>query len=98
MSSEEAIGFLWEDEPVNPVTLARYRKVALRLKNILEEYGISEILESVDGKRRIVPDKVQCDLYDYFAGKADLFKGSYLSNYSWGETTLAELSGQYLSR
>ena len=69
-----------------------------QLKNILEEYGISEILESVDGKRRIVPDKVQCDLYDYFAGKTDLFKGSYLSNYSWGETTLAELSGQYLSR
>ena len=98
VTSEEAIAFLWEDEPSSPVTLARYRKVALRLKNILEEYGISEILESVDGKRRIVPDKVQCDLYDYFAGKTDLFKGSYLSNYSWGETTLAELSGQYLSR
>ena len=31
VSSEEAIGFLWENEPANPVTLARYRKVALRL-------------------------------------------------------------------
>ncbi len=97
VSSEEAISFLWESEPVNPVTLARYRKVALRLKNILEEYGISEVVEVVDGKRRIVPEQVQCDLYDYLSGKEEfsqLFKGNYLTNYSWGETTLAELMGE----
>ncbi len=100
VSSEEAIGFLWEDEPVSPVTLARYRKVALRLKNILEEYGISDIVESVDGKRRIVMEKVRCDLYDYLSGKeeyANLFKGSYLTNYSWGETTLGELIGDRMA-
>lgn len=96
VSSDEAISFLWENESVNPVTLARYRKVALRLKNILEEYGISDVIESVDGKRRIVPDKVRCDLFDYLSGKEEyskLFKGSYLTNYSWGENTLAELMG-----
>lgn len=95
VSSEEAISFLWEDEPVNTVTLSRYRKVALRLKNTLEEYGISDVIESVDGKRRIVMENVQCDLYNYLSGKeeyAQLFKGSYLTNYSWGETTLGELS------
>lgn len=99
VTSEEAISFLWEDEPVNPVTLARYRKVALRLKNMLEEYGISDIVEVIDGKRRIVTEKVQCDLYDYLSGKeeyAQLFKGSYLTNYSWSETTLAELTGEML--
>ena len=94
VTSAEAIGFLWENEPANAITLARYRKVALRLKNILEEYGIADAVESVDGKRRIVTDKVRCDLYDYLSQKeeyAQLFKGSYLSNYSWGETTLGEL-------
>lgn len=99
VSSEEAISFLWEDEPANSVTLARYRKVALRLKNILEEYGIPHIVESVNGKRRLATDKVQCDLYDYLSGReefAQLFKGSYLSNYSWGENTLAELMGDHL--
>lgn len=99
VTSEEAIGFLWEEEPVSPVTLARYRKVALRLKNTLEEYGISEVMESVDGKRRIVPERVRCDLYDYLSGRkehARLFKGSYLANYSWGENTLAELTGEML--
>lgn len=99
VTSEEAISFLWEDEPVSSVTQARYRKVALRLKNILEEYGIPDIVESVDGKRRIVADKVQCDLYDYLTGKEEyipLFKGSYLTNYSWAEATLGELSGEHL--
>ena len=79
--------------------MARYRKVALRLKNILEEYGISEVVEAVDGKRRIVPEKVKCDLYDYLSGReeyAQLFKGSYLANYSWGENTLAQLTGKML--
>ena len=39
-------------------------------------------------------DQVQCDLYQYLSGKeeyAQLFRGSYLTNYSWGETTLGEL-------
>lgn len=94
VSSEEAIGFLWEEESANAVTLSRYRKEALRLKNTLEEYGISDMIESVDGKRRIVPEKVQCDLYDYLAhkeGSEELFCGSYLTNYSWAEKTLGEL-------
>ena len=54
----------------------------------------------MDGKRRIVPERVRCDLYDYLSGREEfrpLFKGSYLTNYSWGETTLAELSGEILS-
>lgn len=94
VTSEEAISFLWEDEPVNTLTLSRYRKVALRLKSTLEEYGIADVVETVDGKRRIVLDKVECDLYQYLSGDkeyAQLFKGSYLTNYSWGETTLGEL-------
>lgn len=94
VTSEQAIGYLWENEPANTVTLARYRKEALRLKNTLEEYGIGHILESVDGKRRIIPEQVDCDLYGYLAGKeeyAGAFKGSYLTDYGWGEMTLGEL-------
>ncbi len=86
---------LWERQISNAMTLSRYRKVALRLKNTLEEYGIPDIIETVDGKRRIVMERVECDLYNYLYGKEEcsqLFKGSYLTNYSWGETTLGELT------
>ena len=85
ISSEDAIGFLWEDEPANSLTMARYRKVALRLKNTLEEYGAADIVESVNGKRRLIPERVKCDLYDHLSGNeeyAQLFKGSYLTNYT----------------
>lgn len=98
VTSEEAIAYLWEDEEVNAVTLSRYRKVALRLKNTLEEYGIADVVESVDGKRRVVTEQVRCDLYDYLSQKEEfkqLFKGSYLTNYSWGENTLGELLNEY---
>lgn len=94
--SKEAITFLWEDEPSSAVVLARYRKIALRLKNILAEYGIADIIESADGKRRLVTEKVKCDLYDYLSGKEEysqLFKGSYLTNCSWGGNTIGELIG-----
>ena len=97
VTSEEAISFLWENEPANTLTLSRYRKVALRLKSTLEEYGITDIVEAVDGKRRIVLNKVECDLYNYLSGKEEfsqLFKGSYMTNYSWGETTLGELMNE----
>ena len=94
VTSEEAISFLWEDEPASPVIYSRYRKVALRLKNLLEEYEIADVVEAVDGKRRIICERVSCDLYDYLSGNekySQLFKGSYLTNYSWCETTLGEL-------
>ena len=66
----------------------------------LDEHGIADIVESVDGKRRVVTERVRCDLYDYLSRDPQyehLFNGLYLLNYSWAETTLGELqsiSGQ----
>lgn len=95
VTSAEVIGNLWEDEDANKVTRARCRKIAMRLLNELREHGVDDIVESAgNGARRIVPEKVDCDLFDYLAGKPEglaLFRGSYLANYSWGEYTLAEL-------
>ncbi|MGI6221344.1 MAG: PAS domain S-box protein [Coriobacteriales bacterium] len=96
VTSRDAISYLWENEPANKVTLARFRKVAMRLRNILEEHGIGDIVEISQRNRRINPDKVRCDLFDYLWGGPDYaqsFKGTYLSDYSWSEFTLMELSG-----
>lgn len=94
VSATEIISCLWENEEANRVTLARCRKVAMRLTDKLREYGIENIIESVNGSRRIVPSAIRCDLYDYLdhkPGSEALFKGSYLTNYSWGEMTLSNL-------
>ncbi|MGI6108553.1 MAG: hypothetical protein ACOYB8_01745 [Eubacteriaceae bacterium] len=95
IAPEEVISCLWENEQANKTTLARYRKVAMRLRKELEKYDAEDVIESRKGKRRLVPEKVTCDLYNYLDGEAsfaDSFKGSYMTNYSWGERTLAELS------
>ena len=95
VTSAEAVSYLWENESATKTTLARYRKCAMRLKNSLAEYGIEDIIEVArGGARRIVPENVDCDLFRYLSGDEtyeDLFTGSYLNNYSWGETTLATL-------
>ena len=69
-----------------------------RLNRTLEANGVGGIVESVRGKRRIVPELVSCDLFDHLSGSADAgadFRGSYLKNYSWAEGTLAELMQNY---
>lgn len=94
LSSGEAIACLWENEPATKTTLARLRKVAMRLKNSLEEAGILEIVQSKNGERRVVPEKVSCDYYDFLDQRsrgAAVFPGSYMTNYSWAENTLANM-------
>ena len=73
---------------------ARYRKTAMHMKNILEKNGIGNIVETISGKRRIVPAMIDCDYFDYLAGKfnpSSLYRGTYLADYSWAEATVAEL-------
>lgn len=94
VSAGEAISYLWEEDAANKVTFARYRKVAMRLKNELNEYGISDIVITSEGKRCINQNLVQCDLYDYLSDREknrDMFRGTYMMNYSWGEFTQSEL-------
>lgn len=101
ISSNEAISYLWEDALANTTTHARYRKVAMRLKNILERHGIGYIIETKNRSRRIVTRAVRCDLYDYLWGGKEhegLFKGSYILDYSWAEVTLSELINENLDR
>ncbi len=94
LSSGEAIACLWENEPATKTTLARLRKVAMRLKNSLEEAGILEIVQSKNGERRVVPEKFSCDYYDFLDQRSRgsaVFPGSYMTNYSWAENTLANM-------
>lgn len=101
VSSHDAISYLWEDEPANNTTLARFRKVAMRLHNILDRHGIGHIVETAKRSRRINTAAVRCDLYDYLWGGKEyenLFKGSYILDYTWGEFTLGELFSESAKR
>ena len=94
VSSAEMISYLWEDEPCDKKTQTRCRQVASRLKKALDDNGIGDIVETVNGKRRIVTEKVDCDYFNYLSNKnkySNLYNGSYMLNYTWSEMTIAEL-------
>ncbi len=92
VSTEEMLTYLWEDKPDNDRSRNLCRKVAQRLHNQLEEYGIDDIVVRHNRGRSLDTGKVSCDYYQYLAGenKAE-FRGEYMTNYSWAEDTLASL-------
>ncbi len=94
ISREGIISRLWEDEPINQTTQARCRKTFMNLVTELRSYGIEDIVETENGQRRILPEKVNCDLFDYQNHDPEAmarFQGEYLNEYSWSEQTLSAL-------
>lgn len=93
VSNAEMNELLWPEEPVDERVMNRCRKTATYLKNDLRKYGIEDIVESVRGQRRIIPENITCDLYEYLEGsdvEASL-RGMYMHRYSWGMYTQMEL-------
>lgn len=83
VTTRDAITSLWECEP-DDRSRARYRKIASRLMAELRKAGIEHIVESDRGARRIVPEYIDCDYYDYRDGlKAPT--DALLPEYSWSE-------------
>ncbi|WP_125141770.1 AfsR/SARP family transcriptional regulator [Clostridium transplantifaecale] len=94
-STEEAVSILWENEPMSRRSTGRYRQTVLRLKKILDEADIGEILITKRGERCVDTSRFSCDLNQYLSGEekySNLYHGLYMMNYSWGENTLAMLS------
>ena len=94
VSNPYLISCLWESEPYGEKIQGRCRQAAHRLTETLKQYGIEDIIEKADGKRRLVPEQVDCDYYNYLKGRripGQQFNGAYMSDYSWGEETLSGL-------
>ena len=55
-----------------------------RMMEELREIGIDYIVESDGAHKRISPEYIKCDYYDYLDGKLDTTK-NLLAEYSWSE-------------
>ena len=83
VTTRDAITALWECEP-DDKSRARYRKIASRLMAELRKVGIEYIVENDRGARRIIPEYIDCDYYDYRDGlKAPT--DALLPEYAWSE-------------
>lgn len=90
----QIISELWPDT-VNMQSYRNQLRVFVSdLQATLDEHGIGEMLLRNRGELGIDPSWVDCDYYDYLHGSREArmkFQGEYMSQYSFGETTLAGL-------
>jgi two-component SAPR family response regulator len=91
VTSGQIISALWEDKPYDDNLKNTYYVTGFRLRKELEKYDIEDILEAQKCGYRVNTEKFSCDYYRYLAGENAGFRGQYLSEYSWGEETLAYL-------
>ncbi len=94
VSNKELTVVLWE-ETGNNITLSKY--ITMIVKDMvadLEAVGIGHIIERQRGRVRLLKNEVACDYFDYLAKDENaiaLFRDEYMSQYSWGESTLGAL-------
>ncbi len=78
------------DEEYDHSKASKVRKAFLRLRSILEEAGIGNILIFDDGEYSLNTDDMDCDLFRFLDGDKtaiNQYYGEYMSDYSWAETT-----------
>ncbi len=94
VSNKELMAVMWENAESDAV-VSKYIPIVIREMELdLEAAGISHIIERKRGKLRLLCDEVVCDYFDYLQGEeaaVTAFHDEYMSQYSWGEKTLASL-------
>ena len=81
---------LWEDMMPSVQTASYLRQIRKDLVDTLDATGCYPALQQQRGRIRILPEAVQCDYYDALKGDIGVrsrYKGEYMSQYSWAETT-----------
>jgi two-component SAPR family response regulator len=87
----EIIGVLFEDEGGRE---DYFQKIRRDLLTTLDEVGCENVIVHKRGMLGVVITEIQCDYYDCLNGKKDFatsYFGEYMSQYSFGENTNAQL-------
>ena len=91
----EMLSVLWEDESKKS-HISYLKNIRSDLLSTLAELDCDDIILRVRGGLAIVPDKVDCDYFNYLKGSAkddivSTYRGEYMSQYSWAEYTHGRL-------
>lgn len=90
----EVMAILFEDDGGHE---AYFRSLRKDLTDVLESAGCGEIISQQRGRIGIIPHLVDCDYFswcDGYRSAGNMFRGEYMSQYSWGEYTNASLLDQ----
>ncbi|MDO5478468.1 MAG: winged helix-turn-helix domain-containing protein [Clostridia bacterium] len=94
VTMEQIIDNLWEERAFDECTKALYRIALKNLRDTLKDEGCVHILKERRGQRSINTDEVICDYFEFLKNPEAMsaeFCGEYMSDYAWGEYTLAHL-------
>ncbi len=94
VSRGEIFAALYEDDIYDRARQKQFDVILRSLKDTLSEYEIEDILEADHGMIRVIPEKIDCDLYRFFDGDEKTissYMGEYMSSYSWAMMTEAYL-------
>lgn len=87
----ELISILWEGRPDTPSVRSQLRSLIADLRSTLAGLGQEHVIRKQRDRIAVDPEQVDCDYYRYLAGEEAIFRGEYMSNYSWAEMTLGGL-------
>ncbi len=94
VTNQELIVVLWAESDAD-LTLSKYVTTLVNdMMLALSGAGAAHIVERQRGKLRVLTKAVECDYYGYLSGSSGAcarFTGEYMSQYSWGEETLATI-------
>lgn len=94
VSRPEAFAVLWEDIFYDRAMQKQMDVVIRSLRSTLEEAGVGEIFEIQSGWMRILPERMDSDLFRFLDGNREAiqeYRGEYMSAYSWASQTEAYL-------
>ena len=92
ISNEEIYSTVWENRPYGNVEMTVYYNALRRLKQVLKEEHLEDLLISTKRGQLVNTALFDCDYYDWQdknTGARDRFEGVFMSEYSWGEYILA---------
>lgn len=87
LTSKEIMAVLFGDG----VKSSYFQNLRSDLVNTFQTLGLGELLVHERGRLGLRREKIACDYFDYLDGAADLFQGEYMTQYSFGEETVARL-------
>ena len=94
-SNNEIVAVLWENKPDSSALQSQFRHLVMDLRKSLKKIGSDDILIRKRGALAIIPEKISCDLYDFYSADTfavNKYRGEFMAQYSWAEFNNAYLA------
>ena len=91
MTAKEICAILFQEHMDDAKNTAYLRQLILDLKNTLKVVGADDVLQHDTPYYRINTNLVRCDYFSFLDIGSPSFRGEYMMQYSWAETTCAML-------